>query len=380
MNFELDELQESIRDIARTYAEGRILPRLDEIEDAERFPNDLFQEMAACGFIGVNMPEEYGGLAAGYLCQSLIIEELSKISPSTGTVLSVTLLPLEAIEKYGGYAQKKMYLENGIAGSFKGSFAFTEAGTGSDPKQLITVAKKTGDKYILNGVKRFISNASYEGPIVLFAKEEASQECTAFLFNKFCKGYSISTAWDKVGLHGSHIYDVFLDDVELTEENVLGEHGKGFDILLGATTYGKLAFSAVFTGSMEGAAALAVKYAKEKLHRGKPIAKFPTTQLKISKLVANAKAASLMLYSAAADADTIKDNMRQIQSSTAMLKGFVADLAAQNNIQALNVLGSYGVTKEYSVERFVRDSLIAANVEGAGDIQHLIAANYLLRG
>ena len=167
--------------------------------------------------------------------------------------------------------------------------------------------------------------------------------------------------------------------MEVTEADILGQHGQGFDILIGATTYGKLAFSAVFTGLMGGACDLAKKYAQEKLHRGKPIAKFPTIQSKLAQIAANTLSAQLMLYKAAEDADTIKDDLRKVQCSTALLKGYVADLAVATNVMALNVLASYGVTKEYKVERFVRDSLIGPNIEGSADIQRLIAGGYILR-
>lgn len=380
MEFKLNENQQMIRDMAREYAQNWLAPRIEEIESAEKFPDDLFKVMAEMGFIAIGFPEEYGGLDLGYLSTAIAIEEISKVSGSTGTVLTVTLLPLDAIHMYGNQEQKEKYLTAGIQGDWKGSFAFTEAGTGSDPKQLTTIATKTGEgTYKISGVKRFISNAAYEGPMVLFAKEAETEECTAFIINKFCKGYSLSTPWEKVGFEGSHVYDVFLDEVEVTEADVLGEHGKGFDILIGATTYGKLAFSAVFTGTMGGAYDLAVKYAKEKLHRGKPIGKFPTVQSRIAQIAANTLSAQLMLYKAADDADNIKDNIRKVQGSTALLKGYVADLAVETNVMALNVLGSYGVTKEYLVERHVRDSLIGPNIEGAADIQRLIAGSYILR-
>ena len=245
---------------------------------------------------------------------------------------------------------------------------------------ITTIATKTGEgTYKISGVKRFISNAAYEGPMVLFVKEAEDESCTASIIDKFCKGYSLSTPWEKVGFEGSHVYDVFLDEVEVTEADILGQHGQGFDILIGATTYGKLAFSAVFTGLMGGACDLAKKYAQEKLHRGKPIAKFPTTQSKMAQIAANTLSAQLMLYKAAEDADTIKDDLRKVQCSTALLKGYVADLAVSTNVMALNVLASYGVTKEYKVERFVRDSLIGPNIEGSADIQRLIAGGYILR-
>ncbi len=380
MEFKLNENQEMIRDLARDYAQNYLEPRVEEIESAEKFPDDLFRVMAEMGFISMNFPEQYGGSDLGYVATSMAIEEISKVSGSAGTVLTVTLLPLEAINMYGTGEQKQKYLVPGLRGDWKGSFAFTEAGTGSDPKQLTTVATKTGEgTYKISGVKRFISNAAYEGPMVLFAKEAEDESCTAFIIDKFCKGYSLSTPWEKVGFEGSHVYDVFLDEVEVTEADILGQHGQGFDILIGATTYGKLAFSAVFTGLMGGACDLAKKYAQEKLHRGKPIAKFPTIQSKLAQIAANTLSAQLMLYKAAEDADTIKDDLRKVQCSTALLKGYVADLAVATNVMALNVLASYGVTKEYKVERFVRDSLIGPNIEGSADIQRLIAGGYILR-
>lgn len=380
MEFKLNEAQRTVQEAARDYAQNYLAPRVEEIETAEHFPQELFAVMADMGFLGVSFPEAYGGVDLGYLANSIAIEEISKVSCSAGTVLTVTQLPLEAFHLYATEEQKRRYLLPGLRGEWMGSFAFTEAGTGSDPKQLTTIATKTGpDTYQISGVKRFISNAAYEGPMVVFAKEAETQACTAFIIDKFCQGYSLSTPWEKVGLEGSRIYDVFLDGVTVTQADILGEHGQGFDILIGATAYGKLAFSAVFTGAMGGACGLAVKYAKEKLHRGKPIGKFPTIQTKIAQIAANTLSAQLMLYKASEDADTIREDIRKLQCSTALLKGYVADLAVETNVMALNVLASYGVTKEYQVERFLRDSLIAPNIEGAADIQRLIAGSYLLR-
>ena len=376
----LTENQKTIRDLAAGFASGKIEPRADEIEKAESFPQDLFDEMAKIGLIAIPFPEEYGGLNMGQEENVVAIEEISSASASAGTILAVTQLPLDAILLYGSKEQKETYLPAGLKGDFIGSFAFTEAETGSDPKQLTTVAKKTDEgKYLISGTKRFISNASYEGPMIIFAKEADTEECTAFIIDKFCKGYSLSNAWEKVGLQGSHIYDVFLDEVEVTEERVLGNHGQGFDILIGTTAYGKLAISAVFTGTMNGSYKQAVKYAKEKMHRGKPIAKFPTIQTKIAQISANTLSARLMLYDAAFEADNNKEDIRSVQYHTALLKGYVADLAIDTNVLSMNVLASYGVTSEYKVERFVRDSLIAPNIEGSADIQRLIAGNYILR-
>lgn len=379
MDFKLNEVQLAVRDAARTFATKYVQPRIDEIEKAEEFPQDLFDVMAEMGLLGVPYPEEHGGIGAGYVATAVALEEIGKVSASAATLLTVCYLPLDAFHLFANEAQTEKYLVPGIAGEYRGSFAFTEPGTGSDPKQLNTIAKKVGDKYYLSGTKRFISNAAYPGPMVVFAKEAETEICTAFIIDKFCKGYSLSNPWDKVSLHGSHVYDVFLDEVEVGEEDVLGTHGQGFDILIGTTAYGKLAFSAVFTGTMGGSYDMAVKYAKEKMHRDKPIAKFPTVQSRIAQIAANVMAAKLCLYKAAADADEYAGDIRKIQCSTALIKGYISDLAVETNVLALNVHGAYGVTAEYQVERMVRDSLVAPNIEGSADIQRLIAGGYILR-
>ena len=172
MEFRLNELQETIRASAREYAHTYLRPRIDEIEHAEKFPQDLIDVMADMGFIGLSYPEAYGGLDAGYLCEAIAIEEISKVSPSAGKLLTVCLLPLDAIHLFGTEMQKMKYLPDGISGKDIGSLAFTEPGTGSDPKQLTTTAKRVGDKYIINGTKRFISNAAHEGHIVVVARDE----------------------------------------------------------------------------------------------------------------------------------------------------------------------------------------------------------------
>ena len=379
MEFIRNELQETIRSSAVDFAQNYLKPRVEEIETAEQFPEDLFHIMADMGFLSLSYPEGYGGLGAGYLTLSMVLEEIARVSPSAATLLTVCLLPLDAIHLFGTEAQKQKYLVPGIQGAYRGSLAFTEPGTGSDPKQLTTGAKGGNGNYRISGTKRFISNAAYKGPIVVVARDEGADTCTAYIVEKFCKGYSLSKPWDKIGLHGSQVYDVFLDDVEVTKADILGGYGKGFDLLIGTTTYGKLAFSAVFTGIMDGAYDLAVKYAKEKLHRGSPISKFPSMQDKAARVAANTLSSRLMLYKAAEDADTITNDIRRVQASAALVKGYIADLAVETCTMALNMHASYGVTAEYQVERFLRDAVIAPNIEGSADIQRLIAGSYILK-
>ncbi len=379
MDFKLNDIQQSVRDAAREFVAKEVAPRIDEIEHAEAFPEDIFRKMADTGLIGVPYPEELGGIGGGYLCTAIVLEEIARVSASAATLLTVCYLPLDAFHLYANDAQTQKYLVPGIRGDYRGSFAFTEPDTGSDPKQLKTVARKEGDKYYISGSKRFISNAAYNGPMVVFANEKETGLCTAFIVDKFCKGYSLSKPYEKVSLHGSNVYDVFFDEVEVGEEDVLGEHGQGFDILIGTTAYGKLAFSAVFTGTMWGSFELATRYTKEKMHRDKPISKFPTVQSRIAQIGANVLSAKMCLYKVAADADEFAGDIRRIQCGTALIKGYISDLAVETNVMCLNVLGAYGVCDEYQLERMVRDSLVAPNIEGAADIQRIIAGGYITR-
>jgi alkylation response protein AidB-like acyl-CoA dehydrogenase len=388
MEFKLNEDQQMILELAQDIAQNAIAPRVEEIEDAEHFPEDLQKLFAESGFTGISFPEEYGGGGMGHIEQAIILKEIGRVSPSTACVLDVYYLGMEALELYGNHEQKKKYLEPCCTGEKVVSFAFTEPETGSDPKMLKTRLVKKGDGYVVNGVKRFISNAAYEGPIVLFGlyedPEAGKDVVTGFVIDKFCKGYSISTPWEKIGFHGSEVYDVFLDDVEVSADQILGKHGDGFTQLLGTTAYGKLGFTGVFTGIALGAADIAVKYSKEKLHRGKPISKFPTTQLRIAELATYAKTVELMLMYAADVCDQNPfegDNvpvMRYVQHITAQAKGYAAEMAPIIATRAVNALGAYGVTKEYQAERFLRDAAIAPNIEGAGDIQKLIYGMFIL--
>ncbi|MEG2000335.1 MAG: acyl-CoA dehydrogenase family protein [Evtepia sp.] len=389
MEFTLNENQQMVYELVKDFADKALQPRIEEIETAEHFPEDLVALMAESGFIGISFPEAYGGMEMGHIEQAIVLKEISRVSPSAGCALDVFILGLEALDLYASHEQKERYLAPCISGEKIVSFAFTEPETGSDPKMLKTVLTKNGEgKYLLNGVKRFISNGAYEGPVVLFAKEagagpEGKDLVTGIVVDKFTKGYSISTPWEKIGYKGSKVYDLFFDDVEITEDNILGAHGDGFTQLLGTTTYGKLGFSSVFAGTALGAADLALKYCQEKLHRGKPITKFPTTQLRLSTMLTYAKTAELLLLDAADFCDQNHfagddvNTMRMVQSHTAQSKGYSAETATKVATMAVNAMGAYGVCDEYQVERFLRDAAIAPNIEGSGDIQYLIHAMYV---
>lgn len=377
MEFRLTDDQLMVRELARDVAEKVIAGRAEEIDEKQGVPKEIFDAIAEAGLLGVALPEAYGGINAGYVALMGAFEEFAKVSPSVSTSLLVCISFLESIKNYGTEEQKQKYLPSGIEGKFRGSLAFTEPGTGSDPKQVTTTAEKDGEYYILNGTKRFITNAAYEGPILLFARDSVSNNITAFVFDKLCEGYSISTPWETVGMKGSAIYDVFLDNVRVHKSCVLGELGGGFPILLGTVAHSKVALCATFVGTMAASYDLAVKYCKEKTHRDSTISKFQAIQIKIAKIAAMVESARLLTMRLAEESDS-RTNIEHLKAWVGMTKAYVSDLSVECNLACMNVLGAYGVTTEYHVERFLRDSLIAPHIEGVSDLQRVIAGSYIL--
>ncbi|MDR1961627.1 MAG: acyl-CoA dehydrogenase family protein [Gracilibacteraceae bacterium] len=377
MEFRLNEIQQIVQDTAREIATKEITKYVDEIEKTHSVPEALMKTIADAGIPGIPFAEAYGGVDAGYIAMSCAYEEIAKVCPSVSVSLLVCISFLEAVKNYGNEEQIKKYVPAGIRGEFRGSLAFTEPGTGSDPKQITTTAKKEGEYYILNGTKRFITNAAYSGPILLFARDSETQSITAFVFDKLGEGYSTSTPWDVVGMRGSAIYDVFLDNVKVHESGILGKPGEGFPVLLGTVAHSKVALCATFVGTMATSYALAVKYAKEKMHRDKPISKFPSIQLKIAQIAAKLESARLLTRKLSEESDD-HSRIEHMKAWVGMVKAFVSDVAVETNLLAMNVLGAYGVTEEYKVERFLRDALIAPHIEGVSDLQRVIAGSYIL--
>lgn len=377
MEFALNETQRMIKEVGMEIAEKVIAPRVDEIESSRSVPKDIFDAIAEAGILGVPFPEEYGGIDAGNVALMCAMEEIAKVCPSVSVSTLVCISFLEAVKNYGSEEQKQKYLPDGIEGKYRGSLAFTEPGTGSDPKQITATAKKEGEYYILNGTKRFITNASYEGPILLFARDSETGSVTAFVFDKLGEGYSLSSPWDTVGMHGSAIYDVFLDNVKVHESCVLGKPGDGFAILLGTVAHSKVALCATFVGTMAASYDLAVTYAKEKMHRDQPISKFQSIQIKVAQIAALVESARLLTLKLAEESDD-RSNLDRMKAWVGLTKAYVSDMSVQSNLLCMNVLGAYGVTEEYKVERFLRDSLIAPHIEGVSDLQRIIAGGYIL--
>ncbi|MGE5453556.1 MAG: acyl-CoA dehydrogenase family protein, partial [Methylocystaceae bacterium] len=291
MEFALTKEQLLIQKSAREFAEKYIDPVATEIDRTNSIPDSIIKGLAELDFLGLPYPEEYGGAGAGYLGYVLATEQLSRASGGVAMTMSVHTLGLGAIFYFATEEQKHKYFPDACSGKTLASFAFTEPQTGSDPKSISTTAVKDGDHYIINGTKRFISNANYPGPIVIFAKDETNGGISAFIVDKFCAGYSISEPWEKIGLHGGVLLDVYLKDVKVPAENLLGQPGKGYFILQTGISFGKVGMSCGSLGGILAGFEEAVKYAKEKTHRDQPIAKFPTVQLHIAEIAMKYEAA-----------------------------------------------------------------------------------------
>jgi len=377
MDFKLSKEQELIQRTAREFAEKYISPVAEQIDRENKVPPEIYKKMSELELFGIPFSEELGGSNAGYSCYPLAVEQIARASGGIALTLSVNTLGLSAINIFATPEQKKQVMPPCCRGEKIASFAFTEPGTGSDPKQITTTAVKDGDSYILNGTKRFISCADMEGPIVIFAKDDETNFPTGFILDKFCPGYSVSEPWHKIGMRGGTMTDVYLKDVRVPAGNMLGPKGQGYWVLQAGIAFGKVGVSSGALGGMQAALDLCIKYAKEKRHRDKTIAKFQGVQIDIAKIAEKTEAARWLCYRLGYLAETMKD-MRLFAKEAALTKTFVTEAAVDVSRLAIGLHGSYGLMHDYAVERIYRDMIIGEQVEGVKDLQRVITGSLLL--
>ncbi len=380
MDFKLSKEQELIQKTAREFAEKQIAPIMFEIDEKNEIPPEIPKAIIDLELAGIPHPEEYGGAGSDYVSYILAIEQICRFSTGVASLITANNLSINAIKMFGTEEQKKKWLPDLCQGKQNSTFVFTEPGTGSDLKGLTTKAKKEGNCWILNGTKRFGTNADLKGPITVFAVDDQSGYPTAFLFEKFCPGYTISEPWDKIGYRGTHTYDIYLKDVKVPQENVLGEVGKGFQILQQNIGFGKISICATALGRAQGALEESIKYAKERTQRGKPIANFPTLQARIADMAAKTEAIRALVYRLgylASQAKTSEERMALAKQS-ALTKLFATEACMDVVRDAMQVHGSYGIMKGYRVEVLYRDAIISELIEGVKDVQRVIIGSSLL--
>lgn len=377
MNFELTKEQQLIQKAAREFAQKAIMPNLQKLESQDKIPDDILEGIADLELFGMPFEEEYGGAGSGYDSYVLALEQIARVSSGVALVISVNILGLSAIKEFGTEEQKQRFMVPCCKGEQLASFAFTEAGTGSDPKQIVTTAVKEGNHYIINGTKRFISNANYPGPMVVFARDDESNEVSAFIVDKLCEGYSLSEPWAKAGMHGSRLLDVYLENVKVPKENLLGSLGQGFPVLLLGIAYGKVGVGASALGGILAAYEESINYAREKMHRDKSIAKFTSIQLKIADIVMKYEAARWLAYRIGHIAN--KGNANELMKEVAISKTFITETMVDVARIAMDIHGSYGLMKDYRILQIYNDAIIGPQIEGVNDVQKMIIAASVLR-
>ncbi|MDR1160532.1 MAG: acyl-CoA dehydrogenase family protein [Syntrophomonadaceae bacterium] len=378
MDFTLSKEQLIIQNIAKEFVEKHLAPVVEQIEQENAIPESILKAMSELDFFALPYEEKYGGANAGYDGYILVVEQIAKVSRAATAVISAHTLGLGAITKFGTEEQLKKYLGPCCKGEWIASFAFTEPSTGSDPKQITTTAVKDGDGFIINGTKRFISNAVYDGPMVIFAKDAISGKPTAFIIDKFTQGYSISEPWHKMGTRGQKLVDVYFKDLRIPAANLLGELGQGYPILQYGISFGKIGIAANGLGAIGSSLEQSIKYAKERVHRDGVIAKFPTIQTKIADLAIMLEAARWLTYRLGFLANDIKDQTDFIKNA-ALTKTFVSEMAVKSARLAIEIHGSYGLMEDYKTARDYRDAIFGPLTEGVSDMQKIIVAGILLK-
>jgi butyryl-CoA dehydrogenase len=379
MNFDLTEEQQMLRKMARDFAEKECLPGLEERDEKEEFSRELFDKMGDLGFTGIVFPEEYGGTEGDYISYAIIVEELSRVDASVGVTLSAHVsLGSYPIYKFGTHEQKLKYLKPMAEGKKLGAFGLTEPMAGSDASGTRTMYVDGGDCWILNGSKVFITNAYYADTYVVFAQSDRSKGhrgIAAFIVEKGTPGFSFGKKEKKMGIRSSATYELIFEDCRIPKENLLGEEGQGFKIAMNTLDGGRIGIASQALGIAQGAYEAAVKYAKERQQFGQPIANLQNTQFLFADMATNIEAARLLIYQAGY-LDTAK---KPFGKQSAMAKLFASETAMWVTTKAVQVFGGYGYSREYPVERMMRDAKITEIYEGTSEVQRLVIGATILK-
>lgn len=378
MNFVLTEEQEMTRKMVRDFAENEVKPGADERDDQEEFSRDLFDKMGELGLTGIPWPEKYGGGECDYISYVIAVEELSRVDASVGTTLAAHIsLAGWPLYKYGTEDQKKKYLEPMALGEKLGAYGLTEATAGTDAAAMRTTAVPDGDSYILNGNKLFITNAGEAEIYVVFAvtdKEKKARGVSAFIVEKDTPGFSFGKKERKMGLRSSPTLELVFDNCRVPKENLLGSEGEGFKIAMSTLDGGRNGIAAQAVGIAQGAMEEAAAYAKTREQFGRPIAEFQAISFMLADMSTKIEAARLLTYQAA----YLEYAGLPYGKASAMAKLFASEMAMEVTTNAVQVFGGYGYTRDYPVERFMRDAKITQIYEGTSEVQRLVISRYLL--
>jgi butyryl-CoA dehydrogenase len=379
MDFGLSREQEMARQLFEDFAQNEVKPLAQELDEQERFPVETVEKMARYGFLGIPFTKEYGGQGCDTLTYALCVEELSKVCGSTGVIVSAhTSLGAEPIRKYGTAEQIEKYLIPLAKGEKLGAFGLTEANAGTDASGQQTKAILEDGHYILNGSKIFITNGGVADIYIIFAmtdKSKGTKGISAFIVEKDFPGFSIGKKELKMGIRGSSTCELVFENCIVPKENLLGAEGKGFGIAMQTLDGGRIGIAAQALGIAQGAFDETVKYVMERKQFGKPISAFQNTQFQIADMKAQIEAARLLVYRAA----LAKDTQKVFSTEAAIAKLFASEVAMAVTTKCVQLMGGYGYTRDYPVERMMRDAKITEIYEGTSEVQRMVIASAVLK-
>lgn len=377
MDFKLTEEQSMMRDMFRDFAEREVKPLAAEIDEQERFPKETVKKMAELGLFGIPVPEEYGGQGADILTYILCVEELCRCCATTGLIVSChTSLCVDPILRYGTEEQKRKYLPRLASGELLGAFALTEPGAGTDASRQQTTARLTEEGYVLNGSKCFITNGEVGDVYIVFAMTDRSlgnKGISAFIVEKGTPGFSFGAHERKMGIRASSTCELVFEDCLVPKENLLGAEGKGFGIAMATLDGGRIGIAAQALGIAEGAIAETLNYTSERVQFGKKISQFQNTQFKMADIYAQTEAARFLVYSAACKKQEAVSNPKVRYSvEAAMAKLVAAENASRVTNVCLQFFGGYGFSRDYPIERMLRDARVTEIYEGTSEVQRMV--------
>ena len=379
MNFTLTKEQELVRQMVRDFAVNEVKPIAAEIDVTERFPMENVKKMGELGMMGIPFPTEFGGACGDVLSYILAVEELSKVCATTGVILSAhTSLCASLINENGTPEQKEKYLRDLCTGNKIGAFGLTEPGAGTDAAGQQTTAVLNGDNYILNGSKIFITNGGVADTFIVFAmtdKSKGTKGISAFIVEKGFLGFSIGKKEDKLGIRASSTTELIFENCVVPKENLIGREGKGFGIAMKTLDGGRIGIAAQALGIAEGALEEAIKYMKERKQFGRPISAFQGLQWMVAEMSTKIEAARFLVYKAA----WLKENKQPYSVDAARAKLYAAEVAMDVTTKSVQLFGGYGYTKEYPIERMMRDAKITEIYEGTSEVQRMVISGNLLK-
>lgn len=384
MDFTLSREQLMAQQLFRDFAQNEVKPIAAEVDEEEKFPEENVKKMAKLGFFGIPVPKQYGGQGADVLTYAMCVEEMSKVCGTTGVIISAhTSLCIDPIMHFGTEAQKMKYVPDLASGKKIGAFGLTEPGAGTDAQGQQTTAVLDGDHWVLNGSKIFITNAGYADVFIVIAvtgtvkdkKGRSVKEISAFIVERGFPGFSIGKHEKKMGIRGSSTCELVFEDCIVPKENLLGVQGRGFIIAMTTLDGGRIGIAAQALGLAEGAIEETIKYTKERVQFGKRISQQQNTQFQLADMAARTQSAQYLVYAAACKKQAANENPNiRYSVEAAMAKLVAAEVASDVTRRCLQLFGGYGYTRDYPIERMMRDAKITEIYEGTSEVQRMVIA------